>query len=394
MEELEILNGTVGAVVFQNYENGYAVLRLRCQDGQMVTVVGTIPLPAVGERLMVTGRWSAHQSYGKQFEAEFLERLMPQTKAEILGYLSSRIVKGIGPKSAARIVEHFGEQTLQIMEREPARLAEVSGISANRAKIIGEEFRRELSTAESMEVSRLLHSLSDIERISDHSVNVMKAAKEIEEKEITFSENAKRELKIMSDAVEEIVELTTASLVNEDATQANKVEPLVKMISKLKHKIKKNHIRRLREGRCTVGTVLDHIFVRLIGVLADPVALDVGVGMLLHQKLHCQIIGILEVDEAVVINLALQGGIGPGITGNHTKCIFLDLGVDDDVAVIGNILRSQLHGQEHLVQLLHCISELVVVSFCAGSVFIYYIVKGYCILVVIRRYISVILHNN
>ncbi|MBQ2245080.1 MAG: ATP-dependent RecD-like DNA helicase, partial [Oscillospiraceae bacterium] len=151
MEELEILNGTVGAVVFQNYENGYAVLRLRCQDGQMVTVVGTIPLPAVGERLMVTGRWSAHQSYGKQFEAEFLERLMPQTKAEILGYLSSRIVKGIGPKSAARIVEHFGEQTLQIMEREPARLAEVSGISANRAKIIGEEFRLRVGLRQLME---------------------------------------------------------------------------------------------------------------------------------------------------------------------------------------------------------------------------------------------------
>ena len=151
MEELEILNGTVGAVVFQNYENGYAVLRLRCQDGQMVTVVVTIPLPAVGERLMVTGRWSAHQSYGKQFEAEFLERLMPQTKAEILGYLSSRIVKGIGPKSAARIVEHFGEQTLQIMEREPARLAEVSGISANRAKIIGEEFRLRVGLRQLME---------------------------------------------------------------------------------------------------------------------------------------------------------------------------------------------------------------------------------------------------
>ena len=151
MEELEILNGTVGAVVFQNYENGYAVLRLRCQDGQMVTVVGTIPLPAVGERLMVTGRWSAHQSYGKQFEAEFLERLMPQTKAEILSYLSSRIVKGIGPKSAARIVEHFGEQTLQIMEREPARLAEVSGISANRAKIIGEEFRLRVGLRQLME---------------------------------------------------------------------------------------------------------------------------------------------------------------------------------------------------------------------------------------------------
>ena len=140
-QELDILQGAVSAVVFQNYDNGYAVLRLRCQDGQNVTVVGTIPMPAVGERLMVTGRWSAHQSYGKQFEAEFLERLLPQSRVEIISYLSSRIIKGIGPKLAGRIVEHFGEQTLDIMEREPARLAEVSGISREKARAIGEEFK-------------------------------------------------------------------------------------------------------------------------------------------------------------------------------------------------------------------------------------------------------------
>ena len=141
MTELEIIQGTIATVVFHNSENGYAVLRLRCQGGDTVTVVGTIPLPAVGERLMVTGRWSAHQSYGRQFEAEFLERMLPQSSAEIVSYLSSRIIKGIGPKTAARIVDRFGERTLQIMEREPGRLAEVSGITAAKAKAIGDEFR-------------------------------------------------------------------------------------------------------------------------------------------------------------------------------------------------------------------------------------------------------------
>ena len=140
-EDLEILQGAISAVVYQNYENGYAVLRLNVGGGQNVTVVGTIPLPAVGERLMVTGKWSTHSSYGRQFEAEFLERLMPQTSLEILNYLSSRIIKGIGPKTAARIVEHFGEQTLLVMEREPERLAEVPGISREKAKAMGEEFR-------------------------------------------------------------------------------------------------------------------------------------------------------------------------------------------------------------------------------------------------------------
>ena len=150
-QELEILQGTIGAVVFQNYDNGYAVLRLRCQGGDAVTVVGTIPLPAVGEQLMVTGRWSAHQSYGKQFEAEFLERMLPQTASEIVSYLSSRIIKGIGPKMAARIVGCFGAQTLEIMEREPVRLAEVSGISREKALAIGEEFRLRVGMRQLME---------------------------------------------------------------------------------------------------------------------------------------------------------------------------------------------------------------------------------------------------
>ncbi len=155
--EMEILQGTVSAVIYQNYDNGYAVVRLSCPDGQTVTVVGTIPLPAVGEQLMVTGKWSSHSSYGKQFEAEFLERLMPQTSGEILSYLSSRIIKGIGPVSAARIVSHFGDQTLLIMEQAPERLAEVPGISAARAKTIGEEFRLQVGLRQLMEFFALHH---------------------------------------------------------------------------------------------------------------------------------------------------------------------------------------------------------------------------------------------
>ena len=156
-QEMEIIQGVISAVVYQNYDNGYAVLRLGVGGGQAVTVVGTIPLPAVGERLMVTGRWSNHSSYGRQFEAEFLERLMPQTSMEIMSYLSSRIIKGIGPRMAARIVEHFGDETLTIMEREPLRLAEVSGISREKAKLIGEEFQQRVGMRQLMEFFTLHH---------------------------------------------------------------------------------------------------------------------------------------------------------------------------------------------------------------------------------------------
>ena len=156
-QEMEIIQGAISAVVYQNYENGYAVLRVSVGGGQTVTVVGTIPLPAVGERLMVTGKWSTHSSYGRQFEAEFLERLMPQTAMEIMSYLSSRVIKGIGPRMAARIVEHFGTQTLLIMEREPERLAEVSGISREKARAIGEEFKLQVGMRQLMEFFALHH---------------------------------------------------------------------------------------------------------------------------------------------------------------------------------------------------------------------------------------------
>ena len=151
MQEMEILQGNIVSVIFQNYDNGYSVLRMECEDGQTVTVVGTIPLPFVGERLMVTGKWSSHPSYGRQFEAEFLERLLPQTSNQILTYLSGRAIKGVGPKLAAAIVSRFGEQTLTVMEREPERLAEISGISDAKALAIGEAYRLQVGVRHILE---------------------------------------------------------------------------------------------------------------------------------------------------------------------------------------------------------------------------------------------------
>lgn len=156
-EELEIIQGSICAVVYQNAENGYAVLKLDQGANQIITVVGTIPLPVVGEQLMVTGKWGNHSSYGRQFEAEFLERLMPQTALEIQAYLGSRAIKGIGPRTAAHIVDKFGEQTLLIMEREPERLSEIPGISREKAKAIGEEFRLQVGMRQLMDFFAIHH---------------------------------------------------------------------------------------------------------------------------------------------------------------------------------------------------------------------------------------------
>lgn len=152
--ELELLQGTVQTVTFENPENGYTVLRLLEDCGDMITVVGTIPMAMPGEKLVITGKWSSHPSYGRQFEAEFLERLMPETAKEIMAYLSSRAVKGIGVVTAQRMVQMFGSRTLDILENDPEQLAEVEGISRKKAFQMSEDFRRQVS------VRRLVEFLS------------------------------------------------------------------------------------------------------------------------------------------------------------------------------------------------------------------------------------------
>lgn len=160
--EQELISGTIAAVVFQNQENGYAVIRLDSEEGGVVTVVGTIPMPVAGERLIVTGRWTTHNAYGKQFEAEFLERLLPDNIDQIRAYLASRAVKGIGPRSAERIIAAFGADSLKILDLAPERLAEVPGISLKRALEIGASFRKQVGVRRLIEFMASYHIPAEI----------------------------------------------------------------------------------------------------------------------------------------------------------------------------------------------------------------------------------------
>lgn len=109
-----------------------------------------------------------------------------------------------------------------------------------------------LSQKDSREVSQLLHVIGDVERISDHSINILDAAREISDKNIIFSKDAQHEISVMSNAVSEVLTLAVEALINEDLNVAKKVEPLEQIIDKLRYKIKKNHIARLRDGECTI----------------------------------------------------------------------------------------------------------------------------------------------
>ena len=151
MEQRSTLEGTVVQVVFQNEENGYAVLRLVSETGEVHTLVGTVPCPAVGEHFSCTGAWETHPQHGEQFRAEEIERLLPEEEEEIEEFLASGSVKGIGRATAERIVSRFGKDSLYILAEEPGRLSEIKGITAKKAQEMSESFRTRLSLGRLMD---------------------------------------------------------------------------------------------------------------------------------------------------------------------------------------------------------------------------------------------------
>ena len=145
------VDGTVNSLIFQNAENGYTVLRLDTTDGTQITVVGCIPCAAPGEELIVTGEWKRHPVHGAQIQAETVERYMPRTEAAILSYLSSGVVKGVGPATAQLLVSRFGEETLDVLELSPERLTALKGITDRKAREIAASFRYQAGMRRLME---------------------------------------------------------------------------------------------------------------------------------------------------------------------------------------------------------------------------------------------------
>ena len=144
MEELTTREGTVQSVIFQNEENGYTVLRLVTEEGELITVVGCIPCAAPGEHLGVSGTWETHPQHGAQLRAEEVERRLPEDAEELISYLGSGICKGLGPATARRLVERFGAETAEVISSQPEKLSLIKGITARRAMEISESFRRHM----------------------------------------------------------------------------------------------------------------------------------------------------------------------------------------------------------------------------------------------------------
>ncbi|MDQ1010682.1 exodeoxyribonuclease V alpha subunit [Streptomyces sp. V4I23] len=152
MPRLAVLEGVLERITYANEENGYTVARVDTGRGagELLTVVGSLLGAQVGESLRMEGRWGSHPQYGKQFTVENYTTVLPATVQGIRRYLGSGLIKGIGPRIAERIVDHFGVDTLDVIEQEPKRLIEVPGLGPKRTKLIGTAWEEQKAIKEVM----------------------------------------------------------------------------------------------------------------------------------------------------------------------------------------------------------------------------------------------------
>ena len=149
--ELLELSGTVENIIYKNEENGYTVLRLKNDSGELVTVVGCFPYAAAGDSMIISGSWMNHSVHGRQFKAEFAQRLLPTSANAIYQFLAGGSVKGIGPATASLIVNRFGDASLDVMLNSWEELTKIKGISSAKAQQISKSFRRQAGVRMLME---------------------------------------------------------------------------------------------------------------------------------------------------------------------------------------------------------------------------------------------------
>ncbi len=205
MEEFETklkIKGNVTDITFRNDMNGYTVFSIDTGDEEL-TVVGTAGDIKIGDRVEVMGDYTYHAVYGRQFKAELCNALLPETVDDLYRYLASGVIKGIRESTAQKIIEKFGEQSFEILQNEPHRLAEIKGISKEKALKIGKEYNRQFSTrALIMNLSR--YGLKTAECLTAFEKLGRGAVELIEENPYLLCEG---ENKISFERVEQIAEM-------------------------------------------------------------------------------------------------------------------------------------------------------------------------------------------
>ena len=139
---MQEIKGFVDTIVYQNDENGYAIARIKDRD-QTITIVGYIPYLSEGQNLRLFGDWTVHATFGQQFKVQSWEELLPDTVKGIERYLASGVITGIGPVTAKKIVDRFGADALDILDKDISRLKEIEGIGNKKIEVISESFSKQ-----------------------------------------------------------------------------------------------------------------------------------------------------------------------------------------------------------------------------------------------------------
>ena len=146
MSGMETVSGDVVGIIYSNDDNGYKVIEIENDEDSFISV-GYFHGVAEGETVKLTGKWISHPTYGEQFKAEVFEKILPATRSSIQRYLASGIIKGVRESTAKKLVEQFGEDTLNIMESQPERLSVIKGISISKAMKIHESYMAQLGSS-------------------------------------------------------------------------------------------------------------------------------------------------------------------------------------------------------------------------------------------------------
>ena len=133
------LQGEIKEIIYQNEINSYTIAVFETESEEL-TIVGYLPFITLGDSLKLEGKYVNHQEYGRQFKIETFEKIMPQTLESLERYLGNGTIKGVGPATAKRIVNYFGEETMYVLKFEPKKLSQVKGITENRAVEISTQF--------------------------------------------------------------------------------------------------------------------------------------------------------------------------------------------------------------------------------------------------------------
>ena len=147
-EQHETVNGSVEKITYRNEQNGYTVMIVNSADTDTITVVGIVPFIKEGDYVECDGRYIVHSTYGEQFKADTINRIVKNDIASVLRYLSGRNIRGIGPVTARKIVEKFGTESLNVIENDPNRLSTVKGITFERALEIQDSYKKQFGLRE------------------------------------------------------------------------------------------------------------------------------------------------------------------------------------------------------------------------------------------------------